>query len=112
MLSPLATGICAGLGTVGAVGLAAGGCAYAALWPGSQIFGWMLIAARQPDDLALTFDDGPNPVWTPRLLDILAAHSVRATFFMLGRFVQSEPALVRRVSEEGHLIGNHSWNHP
>ncbi len=112
MLSPLATGICAGLGTVGAVGLAAGGCAYAALWPGSQIFGWMLIAARQPDDLALTFDDGPNPAWTPRLLDILAAHNVRATFFMLGRFVQAEPALVRRVAEEGHLIGNHSWNHP
>jgi peptidoglycan-N-acetylglucosamine deacetylase len=112
MLSPLATGIRAGLGAVGAVGLVAGGCAYAALSPGSQIFGRTLIAARRPDELALTFDDGPNPAWTPRLLDILAAHSVRATFFMIGSFVQAEPALVRRVAEEGHLIGNHSWSHP
>jgi len=112
MLSPLATGICVGLGAVGAVGLVAGGCAYAALSPGSQIFGRTLIAARRPDELALTFDDGPNPAWTPRLLDILAAHSVRATFFMIGSFVQAEPALVRRVAEEGHLIGNHSWSHP
>jgi peptidoglycan/xylan/chitin deacetylase (PgdA/CDA1 family) len=101
-----------GLGALGAVGLVAGGCAYAALSPGSQIFGRTLIAARRPDELALTFDDGPNPAWTPRLLDILAAHGVRATFFMVGRFVQAEPALVRRVAEEGHLIGNHSWSHP
>jgi len=112
MLSPLATGICMGLGALGAVGLVAGGCAYAALSPGSQIFGRTLIAARRPDELALTFDDGPNPAWTPRLLDILATHGVRATFFMVGRFVQAEPALVRRVAEEGHLIGNHSWSHP
>jgi peptidoglycan-N-acetylglucosamine deacetylase len=112
MLSPLATGICAGLGAVGAVGLVAGGCAYAALSPGSQIFGRTLIAVRRPDELALTFDDGPNSAWTPRLLDILAAHSVRATFFMVGNFVQAEPALVRRVAAEGHLIGNHSWSHP
>jgi peptidoglycan/xylan/chitin deacetylase (PgdA/CDA1 family) len=112
MLCPLATGICVGLGAVGAVGLVAGGCAYAALSPGSKIFGRTLIAARRPDELALTFDDGPNPAWTPRLLDILAAYSVRATFFMIGNFVQAEPALVRRVAEEGHLIGNHSWSHP
>lgn len=112
MLSPLATGIYNGLGLLGAVGLAAGGFQYASRWPTSQIFGRTLVAARRPGDLALTFDDGPNPAWTPQLLDILAANNVRATFFMVGRFVELEKPLVRRVCEAGHLIGNHSWNHP
>jgi len=112
MLSPLATGIYAGLGAVGAAGLAAGGYAYAAMWPGSRIFGPALIAPQKPDELALTFDDGPNPAWTPQLLDILAGHTVRATFFMVGRYAQAEPVLVRRIAEMGHLIGNHSWSHP
>jgi peptidoglycan/xylan/chitin deacetylase (PgdA/CDA1 family) len=112
MLSSLATGIYAGLGGVGAVGLAVGGCAYAAMWPESQLFGRTLIAPPRPGELALTFDDGPNPAWTPRLLDILAAHKAHATFFMVGRFAQAEPALVRRTVEGGHLVGNHSWSHP
>jgi peptidoglycan-N-acetylglucosamine deacetylase len=112
MLSPFTTGIYAGLGAIGAVGLAVGGFQYASLWPGSQIFGRTLIAPRRPGELALTFDDGPNPAWTPQLLDILAAHDVRATFFILGRFAQAEQALVRRIVEAGHLVGNHSWSHP
>jgi peptidoglycan/xylan/chitin deacetylase (PgdA/CDA1 family) len=112
MLSPLATSIYAGLGAVGAVALAAGGFAYAAMWPASQIFGETLIAPRRAGELALTFDDGPNPAWTPRLLDILATHDVRATFFLVGRYAESEPELVRRIAAAGHLIGNHSWSHP
>ncbi|MFZ0746700.1 MAG: polysaccharide deacetylase family protein [Terracidiphilus sp.] len=112
MLSPLATAISAGLGAAGAVGLVAGGCAYAAMWPTSQLFGPALIAPPRPGELALTFDDGPNPAWTPRLLDILAAHDVRATFFLVGRYAQAEPELVRRIADAGHLIGNHSWSHP
>jgi len=112
MFSPLATGIYTGLGTLGAAGLAVGGCAYAAMWPGSRIFGQALIAPPQPGELALTFDDGPNPAWTPKLLDTLAEHGVRATFFMVGRYAEAEPALVRRVVEAGHLVGNHSWSHP
>lgn len=111
MLSPLATGITAGLGAAAALGLAGGGCAYAALWPGSRLFGQALIAPPRPGELALTFDDGPNPAWTPRLLDILASNNVRATFFMLGSRAQAEPALARRIAEAGHLIGNHSWSH-
>ena len=102
-------------GTVAAaagIGLAAGGYAYASHWPTSQIFGRTLIAPRRPGELALTFDDGPNPAWTPRLLDILAEHNVHATFFMLGKVVKAERALARRVAEAGHLIGNHSWSHP
>ena len=112
MDSPLVQGLWTGLGAVAGLGLAAGGYAYAAMWPGSQLFGPTLIAPRRPGELALTFDDGPNPAWTPRLLDLLAGHDVRATFFMVGSHAQAEPALVRRVAEAGHLIGNHSWSHP
>ncbi len=112
MVSPLATGICVGLGAVGAAGLAAGGFAYASLWPGSRIFGTALTAPRRPGEIALTFDDGPNPEWTPRLLDILARHDLKATFFMLGKFAEAQPELVRRVAVEGHLVGDHSWSHP
>ena len=112
MLTPMATGISAGLGAVAALGLAAGGCAYAAMWPASQIFGPTLIAPRRPGELALTFDDGPNPAWTPHLLETLAAQNVRATFFLVGCYAQAAPGLVRRIHSAGHLIGNHSWSHP
>ena len=100
-----------GLGAMAGLGLAAGGCAYAAMWPGSRFFGDTLIAPRRPGELALTFDDGPNPAWTPRMLDVLASHNVQATFFMLGNHAKAEPALVRRIVAAGHLIGNHSWSH-
>jgi peptidoglycan-N-acetylglucosamine deacetylase len=102
----------AGLGAAGAVGLRLAGSAYATRWPGSLIFGEALIAPARPGELALTFDDGPNPAWTPRLLDVLASHDVRATFFLLGSRAQAEPELVRRIVAEGHLVGNHSWSHP
>ncbi len=108
MLSPLATGITITLGAAAT----AGGYAYAAMWPSSQLVGPTLIAPPRPGELALTFDDGPNPAWTPRLLDILAAHNVHATFFMVGSFAQAEPELTRRVAAAGHLIGNHTWSHP
>lgn len=106
------TGLWAGLGGAAGLGLAAGGYAYAAMWPASQIFGQTLIAPRQPGELALTFDDGPNPAWTPRLLDVLASYDVRATFFMVGSHAAAEPALVRQIVAAGHLVGNHSWSHP
>ncbi|MGE4371608.1 MAG: polysaccharide deacetylase family protein [Xanthobacter sp.] len=62
--------------------------------------------------VALTFDDGPNPITTPKLLDILKARGVHATFFVLGTRAAENPALLRRMIAEGHEIGNHSWNHP
>jgi peptidoglycan/xylan/chitin deacetylase (PgdA/CDA1 family) len=108
MFSPILTGILAG--TAGSA-LAAGGCAYAAYWPASQLFGATLIAPARPGELALTFDDGPNATWTPRLLDLLASHEIRASFFLVGKRAQAEPALVRRIAAAGHLIGNHSWSH-
>jgi peptidoglycan/xylan/chitin deacetylase (PgdA/CDA1 family) len=112
MPSTLTVGICAGLGGIAGLGLLAGGCAYAAMSPSSQLFGQTMIAPPRPKELALTFDDGPNPAWTPNLLDILLLHSVKATFFLVGSFAKSEPSLVKRIVEEGHLIGNHSWSHP
>ncbi|MGA8086957.1 MAG: polysaccharide deacetylase family protein [Terracidiphilus sp.] len=112
MLSPLAASVYGVLGAGGAIGVAVAGFAYASHWPTSQIFGRTLTAPRRPGELALTFDDGPNPAWTPRLLDILAGHNVRATFFMVGKFAKAEPELARRVAEAGHLIGNHTWSHP
>ena len=112
MFPPLATEITAGLSATAGLALAAGGYAYAAMWPTSQLFGSTLIAPPHPGELALTFDDGPNPVWTPRLLDLLASHDVRATFFLVGSRAQAQPALVRQIVAAGHLIGNHSWSHP
>jgi peptidoglycan-N-acetylglucosamine deacetylase len=112
MPSHLATGIYAGLGAAATLALAAGGCAYAAMVPASQLFGRTMTAPRLPGQLALTFDDGPNNLCTPRLLDALAGHDVRATFFLIGCYAQAEPALVRRIHAAGHLLGNHSWSHP
>jgi peptidoglycan/xylan/chitin deacetylase (PgdA/CDA1 family) len=112
MLSPLAAGIYGSLGAITAAGLAVGEFSYASRWPTSQIFGRTLIASRRPGEIALTFDDGPNPAWTPRLLDILAEHNVHATFFLLGKFAKAETTLVRQVADAGHLIGNHTWSHP
>ena len=61
---------------------------------------------------ALTFDDGPHPTLTPKLLDILKARQVRATFYLIGNRVTTWPDIVRRIAAEGHEIGNHSWSHP
>lgn len=83
-----------------------------ALRPGSQLFGRTLIAGDDPAELALTYDDGPNDPATPPLLDLLARHNVRATFFMIGRFVKERPELARRVLAAGHLVGNHTFTHP
>jgi peptidoglycan/xylan/chitin deacetylase (PgdA/CDA1 family) len=69
---------------------------------------------RGPRDraaVALTFDDGPDPDWTPRVLDCLAQHGVRGTFFLIGERAERAPAVVRRAVGEGHEIGNHSWSH-
>jgi peptidoglycan-N-acetylglucosamine deacetylase len=112
MASSFSPWIYGGVGAAAGLGLVWGGCAYAALWPGSRIFGKALIAPPRPNELALTFDDGPNPAWTPRLLDILEGREVRATFFLIGQYAQAEPALVRRIAAAGHAIGNHSWSHP
>jgi len=111
MPAPLPTAGTA-IATAGFAVGAAGLCAYAALSAGSQIFGRTLIANRDPNEIALTFDDGPNDPCTLRLLEILAEHGVRATFFMIGRFVRQRPEIVRAAQAAGHGIGNHTMTHP
>jgi peptidoglycan/xylan/chitin deacetylase (PgdA/CDA1 family) len=93
-------------------GLAAGGYAYAAQWPTSQIFGHTVLAGTDICEVALTFDDGPNDPYTLRLLDLLARYQVRATFFLVGNFVRSRPQIARALREAGHLVGNHTMSHP
>jgi peptidoglycan-N-acetylglucosamine deacetylase len=62
--------------------------------------------------IAMTFDDGPSDKLTPELLDILARHHIRATFFVIGQNVVQHPEILQRAVREGHEIGNHSWTHP
>lgn len=101
------------LATAGAAAtLAAGGYAYAAMWPTSQIFGKAIIGGRDPREFALTYDDGPNDPYTQQLLDVLATHNVRATFFLIGRFVRQRPEIARAIHAAGHLVGNHTMTHP
>lgn len=108
-----------------AAGLSAAAAGAAAFWaaraavgafhPRSEWFG--PVFSRAPalapadDRIALTFDDGPHEQATPRVLDILARHDVRATFFVIGRFVDAHADLVRRIIAEGHLVGNHTYDH-
>lgn len=81
-------------------------------WIAGQILGTITQFDTQESVAALTFDDGPHPEYTPRLLDILEKYGARGTFFMLGKSAQNYPDIVRLVIERGHAIGNHSWNHP
>ncbi len=90
----------------------AGTLAYATLSAQSQIFGRTILAPPLPYQLALTFDDGPNPAATPQLLEVLARRQVRATFFLIGEFVKREPGLTREIAAAGHAIGNHTMTHP
>jgi peptidoglycan-N-acetylglucosamine deacetylase len=65
-----------------------------------------------PNEVALSFDDGPDPVWTPKILDILKQYNVKGTFFMIGEVAEDNVGVMRRVFAEGHEIGNHTWFHP
>jgi peptidoglycan-N-acetylglucosamine deacetylase len=109
MNAPTITTAAAALTTAG---IFACGCIYAALSPQSQLFGRVLIAGRDPNQVALTYDDGPNDIVTERLLDVLAHHQVRASFFLIGRYVRERPQITRAIASAGHLIGNHTMTHP
>jgi cellulose synthase/poly-beta-1,6-N-acetylglucosamine synthase-like glycosyltransferase/peptidoglycan/xylan/chitin deacetylase (PgdA/CDA1 family)/spore germination protein YaaH len=66
----------------------------------------------QPKKVAITFDDGPDPEWTPKILDILKRYNVKATFFMIGEIAGNNVGIMQRVYREGHEIGNHTFTHP
>ncbi|NUR74600.1 MAG: polysaccharide deacetylase family protein [Hamadaea sp.] len=70
-----------------------------------------VITRTTDGSVALTFDDGPQPTWTPRVLDQLKAAGIKATFCLIGRQVKANAALVRRMVAEGHTLCNHSWSH-
>jgi peptidoglycan/xylan/chitin deacetylase (PgdA/CDA1 family) len=81
--------------------------------PGSQIFGRTVTEGPTNERVvALTFDDGPNPPYTSRILDVLEHEHVHVTFFLVGRAVQAYPWVVRREVRDGDAIGNHTWDHP
>ena len=69
-------------------------------------------APTQQNFVAMTFDDGPHPALTPQLLDILKARRIRATFYVIGRNAARYPDILKRMVDEGHEIGNHTWKHP
>jgi peptidoglycan-N-acetylglucosamine deacetylase len=77
-----------------------------------SVMGTITHVITQEPLAALTFDDGPHPEFTPRLLDVLERYQAHATFFMLGEAAHRHPGLVKRVAQAGHAIGNHSWDHP
>lgn len=95
----------------------AGVVAWGAAAPSSQLFGRTIVHCRARDgqgceEVALTFDDGPNPRCTPALLDLLDKHEAKATFFLIGRFVRQHSDLAREIAARGHELGNHTYTHP
>ena len=91
---------------------AAGLTAYGAVNARSQLFGPSIRQTAAARQLAITFDDGPNPAITPQLLDLLARYNAQCTFFVVGKFARECPAIVKEISARGHVLGNHTDSHP
>lgn len=105
MLAPL-------LGSIGVAGLATW-AGFHTMWPTSQLYGSTFIGlGRGSRQLALTYDDGPNDPYTWRMMEVLDRHGVKATFFLLGRFIQEKPEIARALAATGHALGIHTWDHP
>lgn len=100
-------------GTIAAGVTAAVAAGYQSMAPTGQWYGRTFAGLPSGNEqLALTYDDGPNDPHTPRLLEVLAKHNVPATFFLIGRYVQRRPDIVRELAKAGHAIGNHTFTHP
>ena len=97
----------------GTAAAAAASAGYQSMAPTGQWYGRTFTRlARGARQLALTYDDGPNDPHTLRLLEVLERHNVHATFFLIGRYVQQRPDIVREIVKAGHAIGNHTFTHP
>ncbi|PYX33133.1 MAG: polysaccharide deacetylase family protein [Acidobacteria bacterium] len=95
------------------VAAAASAAGYQSMAPTGQWYGRTFTGlARGSKQIALTYDDGPNDLHTMKLLEVLDCHGVRATFFMIGRYVRERPDIAREVARAGHVIGNHTMTHP
>ncbi len=101
-----------GLAIAGAAAAGAVSLGYQSMAPTGQWFGRAFCGSPGGKSLALTFDDGPNDPHTLRLLDVLDKHSVKATFFLIGRYVKLRPDIVREIARRGHVVGNHTFTHP
>jgi peptidoglycan-N-acetylglucosamine deacetylase len=77
-----------------------------------RVLGTLTHVKTKEEVAAITFDDGPHPKATPEILNILAQHEAKATFFMLGKAAHRYPEIVQQVAEAGHVVANHSWDHP
>ncbi len=98
-------------GTAAATALAAAG--YQSMAPTGRWYGRTFTGlGRGIKQLALTYDDGPNDPHTLRLLEVLAKHDVRATFFLIGRYVRQRPEIACEIVKSGHVVGNHTFTHP
>jgi len=81
--------------------------------PGAPLWGSVVHSVACRDRVvALTFDDGPHPTFTPQILDLLEEHHEKGTFFMIGQRMEKYPGIVQRVVARGHVIGNHTYTHP
>jgi peptidoglycan/xylan/chitin deacetylase (PgdA/CDA1 family) len=85
---------------------------YATMAPASQLYGRTVTHGSDPQQMALTFDDGPNDPHTMHLLDVLASYKAKATFFLIGKYVRQRPEIARAIQAAGHEIGNHTYSHP
>lgn len=99
---------------IGAAAVAGGAAGvYQSMAPTGQWYGRAFSGLpRGSQQIALTFDDGPNDPYTLNLLDVLAKHNLRATFFMIGRYVRQRPDIAAEVVKRGHVVGNHTFTHP
>lgn len=92
---------------------AASAAGYQSMAPTASWYGKTFTGiGRGSKKLALTYDDGPNEPHTLRLMEVLAKHDVKATFFLIGRYVQQRPDIVRDLLHAGHSVGNHTFTHP
>jgi len=102
-----------GLVVAGTTAVAAVAAGYQSMAPTGQWYGHTFTGlAPGTKHLALTYDDGPNDPHTLRLLEVLAKHDVRVTFFLIGRYVRQRPEIAREVVKAGHVVGNHTFTHP
>ena len=81
-------------------------------FPWVEKYNYVFSGPYNKAEIALTFDDGPDPVFTPLILDKLMKYGVKASFFLLGVNIEKYPEIAKRISAEGHVIGNHTYNHP
>jgi peptidoglycan/xylan/chitin deacetylase (PgdA/CDA1 family) len=96
-----------------AAAAAASAAGYQSMAPTGQWYGKTFTGiSPRSKQLALTYDDGPNDPYTLRLLEVLAKHEVKATFFLIGKFVKQRPDIVGEIVNAGHAVGNHTFSHP